>query len=130
MRQATRDRVLDVARDLGYTPSRVARSLSTGRTHSLGLVVPDISNPFFAPMIKAVQPVPGAEAGAAAVRLLVRLMAEGVPGPAPRQQLATELIVRATTGATSPGGRRQPASVDTGDRRRRSRSSVDPAPWT
>ena len=83
MRQATRDRVLDVARDLGYTPSRVARSLSTGRTHSLGLVVPDISNPFFAPMIKAVQPVPGAEAGAAAVRLLVRLMAEGVPDPAP-----------------------------------------------
>ncbi len=59
VRQATRERVLGVARDLGYTPSRVARSLSTGRSSSIGLVVPDISNPFFPPMIKAVQ----AEAG-------------------------------------------------------------------
>ncbi len=50
--------------------------------------------------------VPGAEAGAAAVRLLVRLMAEGVPHPAPRTSLAGELIVRATTAAAPPNGRR------------------------
>lgn len=55
VRASTRERVLQVARELGYTPSRVARSLSTGRSSSIGLVVPDISNPFFPPMIKAVQ---------------------------------------------------------------------------
>ena len=59
VRPTTRERVLGVARELGYTPSRVARSLSTGRSSHVGLVVPDISNPFFPPMIKAVQ----AEAG-------------------------------------------------------------------
>ena len=55
VRQETRDRVLAVARELSYTPSRVARSLSTGRTGNLGLFVPDMSNPFFGPLMKAVQ---------------------------------------------------------------------------
>lgn len=55
VRPATRERVLAVARELAYTPSRVARSLSTGRYGNLGLFVPDISNPFFPALIKAVQ---------------------------------------------------------------------------
>ncbi|HEU0102692.1 MAG TPA: LacI family DNA-binding transcriptional regulator [Mycobacteriales bacterium] len=55
VRADTRERVLAVARDLAYTPSPVARSLSTGRTGNLGLFVPDISNPFFGPLMKAVQ---------------------------------------------------------------------------
>jgi DNA-binding LacI/PurR family transcriptional regulator len=55
VRPDTRERVLAVARELDYTPSSVARSLSTGRTGNLGLFVPDLSNPFFGPMIKAVQ---------------------------------------------------------------------------
>jgi DNA-binding LacI/PurR family transcriptional regulator len=54
--------------------------------------------PVLTPALTTIR-VPGAEAGAAAVRLLVRLMAEGVPDPAPTQRLPTELIVRATTGA-------------------------------
>ena len=52
---ATRQRVLDTAEQLGYQPNRAARSLVLGRTTSLGLIVPDITNPFFAPFIKAVQ---------------------------------------------------------------------------
>ncbi|MGH3488232.1 MAG: LacI family DNA-binding transcriptional regulator [Actinopolymorphaceae bacterium] len=51
----TRDRVLKIAREMGYVPNHVARSLSSGRTGILGLVVPDIANPFFPPLIKAVQ---------------------------------------------------------------------------
>ena len=54
--------------------------------------------PVLTPALTTIR-VPGAEAGAAAVRLLVRLMVEGVPSPAPRLRLPTELIVRATTGA-------------------------------
>jgi DNA-binding LacI/PurR family transcriptional regulator len=53
--QDARRRVLAAADTLGYEPNPVARSLATGRTGNLGLVVPDIANPFFAPVIKAVQ---------------------------------------------------------------------------
>ncbi|MFF0307668.1 LacI family DNA-binding transcriptional regulator [Streptosporangium sp. NPDC004379] len=51
----TRNRVLAVAEDLGYRPNRAARALTTGRTHNIGLIVADISNPFFPPLIKAAQ---------------------------------------------------------------------------
>lgn len=55
VRPDTRDRVLESARALAFVPSRVARSLAIGRTGSIGLFVPDIANPYFAPVIKAVQ---------------------------------------------------------------------------
>lgn len=55
VRASTRDRIERVARELGYTPHRAAQSLSLGRTGTLGLIVPDIANPFFPPIIKAVQ---------------------------------------------------------------------------
>ena len=41
VKEATRQRVLDVVRGLGYQPNRAARSLITGRTGNLGIVVPD-----------------------------------------------------------------------------------------
>ncbi len=49
----TRSRVLAVAEAMGYRPNRAARALITGRTHNLGLIVADIANPFFPPLIKA-----------------------------------------------------------------------------
>ena len=48
-------RVLDVARQLGYTPNPVAQALSTGRSRNIALVVPDVANPFFPPLIRAAQ---------------------------------------------------------------------------
>lgn len=51
----TRTRVLAVAEGLGYRPNRAARALTTKRTHNIGLIVADISNPFFPPLIKAAQ---------------------------------------------------------------------------
>ena len=51
----TRDRIRAVAEQLGYVPHHVARSLASGRTGILGLIVPDIANPFFPPLVKAVQ---------------------------------------------------------------------------
>jgi Transcriptional regulators len=53
--QETRTRVLAVAEGLGYRPNRAARALTTGRTHNIGLIVADIANPFFPPLIKAAQ---------------------------------------------------------------------------
>lgn len=52
---ATRERVMAAARQLGYRPNRAASALTTGRTHNLGLIVADIANPFFPPLIKAAQ---------------------------------------------------------------------------
>lgn len=49
---ATRARVLEIARELGYRPSSIARGLKTRRTLTLGLVVPDIANPFFAEVVR------------------------------------------------------------------------------
>lgn len=55
LRPETRIKVLEAARRLGYRPSRVARALTTGRTHNIGFIVADIANPFFPPMIKAAE---------------------------------------------------------------------------
>ncbi|MFE3452590.1 LacI family DNA-binding transcriptional regulator [Nonomuraea sp. NPDC059194] len=51
----TLQRILDAAAKLGYAPNPVARSLRGGRTGSLGLIIPDIGNPFFPPIFKAMQ---------------------------------------------------------------------------
>lgn len=40
---------------LGYRPSQVARSLKSGRHHSIGVIVPDVSNPFFAALVKGIE---------------------------------------------------------------------------
>lgn len=40
---------------LGFRPSLLAAGLSSGRTYSLGLVVPDLANPFFAELARAVE---------------------------------------------------------------------------
>jgi len=53
--EATVARILGVAEDIGYVPNRTARALSTGRTGNIALVVPDIANPFFPPLIQAAQ---------------------------------------------------------------------------
>ena len=44
---ATRDRVLKVIRDNNYIPNKMAGSLVTRRTSTIGLIIPDIVNPFF-----------------------------------------------------------------------------------
>jgi LacI family transcriptional regulator, galactose operon repressor len=51
----TRSRVLACAEQLGYRPNRAARALITGRTFNIGLIVADIANPFFPPLIKAAE---------------------------------------------------------------------------
>jgi len=45
--QETRDRVLKVAAELGYTPSRFAKGLVQGARTSVGLAIPDLTNPYF-----------------------------------------------------------------------------------
>ena len=51
----TREKVLRIARDLGYRPHLVARSLKTGRTMTVGVVVFDLDNRFFAQLVNAAE---------------------------------------------------------------------------
>jgi DNA-binding LacI/PurR family transcriptional regulator len=55
LRDTTRQRVLEVASRLGYGPNRAARGLVTGKTGNLGVIVPDVTNPFFPSVLKGVQ---------------------------------------------------------------------------
>lgn len=50
-----REHVVATARALGYRPNTVARSLRTTRTQTLGLIVPDVLNPFFGELAWAVE---------------------------------------------------------------------------
>jgi LacI family transcriptional regulator len=51
----TKKRIEDAIRDLNYQPNPHARRLSRGRSDTIGLVVPDIANPFFATLVAAVE---------------------------------------------------------------------------
>ena len=51
----TRQRVQVAAERLGYRPNRAARGLITGKTGNLGLLVPDLANPFFSSVVKGIQ---------------------------------------------------------------------------
>ena len=55
VRHETLQRVLAVAEELRYRPSRAARSLTTGKTGNIGVVVPDLGNPFFPAILKGAQ---------------------------------------------------------------------------
>jgi len=49
----TRERVLAAAWKLGYSPNAIARSLITQRSHMVGLVMADITNPFYAKVLES-----------------------------------------------------------------------------
>jgi LacI family transcriptional regulator len=53
--EKTRERILSAVASLNYRPNRVARGLVTGRTHTVGLIVSDIRNPFFAEVARGAE---------------------------------------------------------------------------
>jgi LacI family transcriptional regulator len=53
----TTRRVLEVAERLGYVPNTLARGLRTARSYLVGMVVPDITNPLFPPMVRGAEQV-------------------------------------------------------------------------
>lgn len=55
VRSETREKVLEAIEQLGYRPNSVARSLVTNRTMTLGLVVPDIGNPYFSEVVRGAE---------------------------------------------------------------------------
>lgn len=53
----TRNRVLNRIKELNYQPNLAARALVTGRSHLIGLIVPDLVHPFFAELAKGISSV-------------------------------------------------------------------------
>jgi LacI family transcriptional regulator len=54
---ATRERILQAARELGYRPNVIARSLVQRRAYAIGLIIPDLGNPFFADVVRGAERV-------------------------------------------------------------------------
>jgi LacI family transcriptional regulator len=52
--EETRQRVVEAIKDLGYRPSKIARALVTRRTDTIGLLIGDISNPYFSEVARGV----------------------------------------------------------------------------
>ena len=57
MRDATRERVLEAARALGYQPNRAASALASGRYATIAMLMPDITNVVNADIVKAIEAV-------------------------------------------------------------------------
>lgn len=57
VKSQTRNRVLETARALGYRPHPLARGLRTNRTMTVGMVIPDVENPLFGPIIAGAEAV-------------------------------------------------------------------------
>src|SRR5699024_4608639 len=101
VRDSLREQILATADRIGYQPSRAARSVATGRTGLIGLLVPDITNPFVPPLVRAIEMaaaereagvllVDARANGAAEPGLVVRLKAQvdGLVVVAPRTAAA------------------------------------------
>jgi DNA-binding LacI/PurR family transcriptional regulator len=56
-----RQRVLKVVRELDYQPNMLARSLKTRRTNLIGMVITDITNPFYGGVVRGAEDTLGKE---------------------------------------------------------------------
>jgi LacI family transcriptional regulator len=52
---ATADRVLAAAAALGYRPNPIARAMKTSRSYTVGVLIPDLTNPLFPPIVRGIQ---------------------------------------------------------------------------
>lgn len=53
--EKTKNKVIYIINKLGYTPNAIARGLKTKRTNTIGMLIPDITNPFFADLARGVE---------------------------------------------------------------------------
>jgi LacI family transcriptional regulator len=57
VKEPLRKRVLDVVNSLGYQPSQLARGLRRDKTNMIGMVIPDVTNPFFPAVVRGAEDV-------------------------------------------------------------------------
>jgi LacI family transcriptional regulator len=108
---STRTEVRRAAERLDYAPNRAARGLITGRTGNLGVIVPDLANPFFPGVVKGVQArahdadyavfLADSDEDSAAEGNLVRVLANQVDGLILCSPRMSEDDLRALVGETT-----------------------------
>lgn len=54
VKENTRNHIKDIARELGYSPNAIAKSLARQRSDTIGLIVPDIENPYYGKLIRCI----------------------------------------------------------------------------
>ncbi len=54
---ATQERVLEAIRELDYRPNALAKGLLMKKTMTIGIIIPDISNPYYAEIVRGIQDV-------------------------------------------------------------------------
>ncbi|WP_159499225.1 LacI family DNA-binding transcriptional regulator [Microbacterium sp. 18062] len=84
---STRERVVSAAASLGYVPSTNAQSLSTGRTQSIGVVMPYINRWFFAEVLEGIQQ-------ALLARGLDLMLYDAKPGSDSRRRIFEDFLAR------------------------------------
>ena len=82
--EATRERILGVAERLRYVPDSAARSLSTGLTHTIGVLLPDLYGEFFSEIIRGIDQAARARG--------LHLLLSGVHGSAGEAALAIRAL--------------------------------------
>src|SRR3954470_13754662 len=55
--QAVQDKVRAAARELGYQTNELARSMTTGRSRTIGVIIGDIENPYFGQAVRGISDV-------------------------------------------------------------------------
>ena len=55
IKESTIARILDAAKELNYTPNKIARSLKTQKSYTIGLIVADIANPYFSQLARFIE---------------------------------------------------------------------------
>ena len=55
VRPSTRKRILEIAERLNYTPNGIARGLVRKQTKTIGLILPDITNPFYPEVARGIE---------------------------------------------------------------------------
>src|SRR4051812_336930 len=53
--EETAERVIRAAEELGYRPNPIARGLKTNRSFTVGVLVPDLTNPLFPPIVRGIE---------------------------------------------------------------------------
>lgn len=59
VKESTREKILDAAKEMGYYPNAAARSLVTRKTETIGVMMADISEPYYSQIIKGMQYMAG-----------------------------------------------------------------------
>lgn len=79
VKPALRQQIREKAEELGYHPNHTARRLATGRRGAIGVLVPDITNPYFPPLVRALQSARSSDDEST----IVLMDAKGSPGEEP-----------------------------------------------